>query len=413
MRDDDLRNDSVGNDVKAVAQDVLRLGARCVQAGRAWLNDRREEMTNRNDDNRRESQSYGRSGSNPRQEFGSQARNESGRYESDSYAPSSQFANERYGADRYESAGQQGSQPWGNEGRENGYQQASGMSGERYGQFAPRNEFGSQGLHSQEYSGYRSQESMGYGGDYQPYRQRGYGYQEELRGQGQGYGTSSGYNGRDNLQGHRYGSASGYEGAGYPQQGQRDFGSSSLRGQDTGYGLGSREYGDRSTPSAYSQGSLGQGLESGRTASLSGAQPYMGQRMSGVGQASYRGRGPKNYTRSDDRIIDDVNERLTNDDDLDASDIEVKCESGVLTLEGTVEQRWMKHRAEDLAEACAGVRQIDNRIQVETSSHYASGDLSQGLSASSSRGSQSSRKESGNKGASGTASTSGSGSSQH
>lgn len=371
-------------------------------------------MTNRNDDNHRESQSYGRSGSNPRQDLGPQSRNDPGRYEGDSYASSSQFAGERYGSDRYEGVGQQGSQNWGDEGRGHNYQQASGIYGERYGQFAQRNEFGSQGLRSQEQSGYRSQESMGYGGDYQPYRQRGYGYQEELRGQGQGYGTSSGYSSRDNLHGHRYGSsASGYEGAGYPQQGQRDFGSSSLRGQDTGYGLGSREYADRSSQSAYSQGSLGQGLEYGRTASLSGTQPYLGQRMSGVGQASYRGRGPKNYTRSDDRIIDDVNERLTNDDDLDASDIEVKCESGVLTLEGTVEQRWMKHRAEDLAEACAGVRQIDNRIQVEASSNYASGGLSQGLSASSSRVAQSSRKDVGSKGAGGTASTSGSGSSQH
>lgn len=373
-------------------------------------------MTNRNDDYRRESQSYGRSGNQPRQEFAQQSRNESGRYESEEYSPSSQFSGDRYGSQqRYESAGQQGyAQPWNNERGGNYPQPGMGTAGERYNQFAQRNEPGGQGLHSQGQSGYRSQESMGYGSDYQPSRQQGYGYQEEFRGQGQGYGASSGYTPRENVYGHRYGSGiSGYEGAGYPQQGQRDFGQrdfggSSLRGQEGGFE--SRQFNDRHAQSTYGQGSIGIGQESGLYGSpYGGSQLYSGQRLSGVGQQSYRGRGPKNYTRSDERIIDDINERLTNDDDLDASDIEVRCENGVLTLEGTVEQRWMKHRAEDLAEACAGVRQIDNRIQVESSSNYSSSDLSPGLNASASRGTQASRKETGGKGAS----TSGTGSSQH
>src|SRR5690606_6298706 len=48
-----MRNDNkMGEDLKAVAEDVMQLGARCVQAGRAWLNDRRNEMTDRNDENR-------------------------------------------------------------------------------------------------------------------------------------------------------------------------------------------------------------------------------------------------------------------------------------------------------------------------------------------------------------------------
>src|ERR687883_561129 len=40
-------------------------------------------------------------------------------------------------------------------------------------------------------------------------------------------------------------------------------------------------------------------------------------------RGGYRGRGPREYRRSDDRIRDDVNDRLTDDDFLDASQIEV------------------------------------------------------------------------------------------
>ncbi|MGJ4801847.1 BON domain-containing protein [Luteimonas sp. SDU82] len=78
----------------------------------------------------------------------------------------------------------------------------------------------------------------------------------------------------------------------------------------------------------------------------------------------FRGRGPKNYLRSDQRITEDLCERLTHDDDVDASNIEVEVKQGVVTLSGTVGERWMKHRAEDLAERCGGVRDVENRIRV-------------------------------------------------
>jgi len=81
---------------------------------------------------------------------------------------------------------------------------------------------------------------------------------------------------------------------------------------------------------------------------------------------NYRGMGPRSYTRSDERMLEDINERLTEDDYLDASDLTVRCVNGVITLEGTVAERWMKHRAEDLADASSGVKQVDNRIQVQS-----------------------------------------------
>lgn len=86
----------------------------------------------------------------------------------------------------------------------------------------------------------------------------------------------------------------------------------------------------------------------------------------GSGRRSYSGVGPKNYVRSDSRITEDLCDQLTYDHDVDASDIEVKVADGRATLEGSVAQRWMKHRAEDLADACSGVRHVENRIQVRS-----------------------------------------------
>src|SRR5690606_8630563 len=80
----------------------------------------------------------------------------------------------------------------------------------------------------------------------------------------------------------------------------------------------------------------------------------------------FAGMGPRSYSRSDERITEDLCERLTDDPDVDASDPEVKVSGGTVTLEGMVDERWMKHRAEDLADACSGVRNVENRIRVRS-----------------------------------------------
>jgi BON domain len=79
---------------------------------------------------------------------------------------------------------------------------------------------------------------------------------------------------------------------------------------------------------------------------------------------SYRGRGPKNYNRSDDRIREDVCERLTMDHDVDASEIEVNVNDGVVTLTGTVHERHAKRVAEDLCESIPGVKDVQNQLRV-------------------------------------------------
>lgn len=78
----------------------------------------------------------------------------------------------------------------------------------------------------------------------------------------------------------------------------------------------------------------------------------------------YAGRGPRGYRRSDDRICEDVCDRLTEDPSVDASDVEVHVADGEVTLAGSVESRWEKRRAEDDAMSTSGVRDVVNRLRV-------------------------------------------------
>jgi hypothetical protein len=82
------------------------------------------------------------------------------------------------------------------------------------------------------------------------------------------------------------------------------------------------------------------------------------------GTQSKAGRGPKGYQRSDDRIREDVCEHLTQDHDIDASDIEVKVEHGQVTLSGTIDDRMARRRVEDIVESCSGVKDVQNQLRV-------------------------------------------------
>lgn len=81
-------------------------------------------------------------------------------------------------------------------------------------------------------------------------------------------------------------------------------------------------------------------------------------------RGGYYGRGPKGYRRSDERIREDVNDRLTDDWRVDASDIEVTVSSCEVTLNGTVGSREERRRAEDIAESVSGVRHVQNNLRV-------------------------------------------------
>jgi len=79
----------------------------------------------------------------------------------------------------------------------------------------------------------------------------------------------------------------------------------------------------------------------------------------------YAGRGPKGYVRTDERIREDVCDRLSSSDEVDATDISVRVENGEVTLEGSVETRHMKRLAEDIAEDVSGVSDVHNTIRVQ------------------------------------------------
>jgi osmotically-inducible protein OsmY len=83
-------------------------------------------------------------------------------------------------------------------------------------------------------------------------------------------------------------------------------------------------------------------------------------------QDRHRGKGPKGYVRRDERILEDVNDRLMQDPYLDASEIEVMVAQAEVTLTGTVESRQDKRRAEDLADSVSGVAHVQNNIRVKT-----------------------------------------------
>jgi hypothetical protein len=83
------------------------------------------------------------------------------------------------------------------------------------------------------------------------------------------------------------------------------------------------------------------------------------------GNAGYVGRGPKGYRRSDQRITEDICDRLADDPYIDASEIEVAVKDAEVTLSGRVRSRHEKRGAEDLIESVSGVTDVHNHLRVE------------------------------------------------
>lgn len=92
---------------------------------------------------------------------------------------------------------------------------------------------------------------------------------------------------------------------------------------------------------------------------------------------SHRGKGPKNYRRADTRIEEEVNEALTIDHHVDATDIIVSVADGEVTLTGIVSSRAMKRRAEDVAESCSGVRDVFNNLRIQNDREFQIGKASE------------------------------------
>ena len=91
------------------------------------------------------------------------------------------------------------------------------------------------------------------------------------------------------------------------------------------------------------------------------------QERPGFFQRTFK-QGPKGYQRSDERLREDISERLMQAGDIDSSEVTVTVTAGKVTLEGTVPDRYMKHYIEDIVDVCPGVQDIDNRVRVDANS---------------------------------------------
>lgn len=79
----------------------------------------------------------------------------------------------------------------------------------------------------------------------------------------------------------------------------------------------------------------------------------------------HAGRGPRGYKPVETRALDEVCERLTRHGDLDASDIEVTIDGDEIKLEGTVDSRYAKRLAEDIAESVRGIKDVHNHLRLK------------------------------------------------
>lgn len=79
----------------------------------------------------------------------------------------------------------------------------------------------------------------------------------------------------------------------------------------------------------------------------------------------FGGVGPRGYRRPDERIHDEVCERLTDHGDLDAAGIDLQVQAGEVTLTGTVPDRYSKRLAERLAESVRGVVDVHNELKFD------------------------------------------------
>ena len=158
---------------------------------------------------------------------------------------------------------------------------------------------------------------------------------------------------------------------GRSEWGQGHGGSAAGFGGSTEYGPWSRERDWTREPPWGGQGPGGFGMSgsdpgiawSGRADS----SPYSGTssaRERDWGSGPHYGRGPRGYQRSDERIREDVCERLAQHSYLDPSDVEIIVLNADVTLQGSVNDRWAKRTAEEIAEAVPGVKEVHNQLRV-------------------------------------------------
>jgi hypothetical protein len=77
-------------------------------------------------------------------------------------------------------------------------------------------------------------------------------------------------------------------------------------------------------------------------------------------------RGPKGYQRSDDRLREEIIDKLLQQSDIELDEIEVDVSGGRVTLSGGIEDRRTKHQIEDIVDSVWGVKDIANNLRIQS-----------------------------------------------
>jgi osmotically-inducible protein OsmY len=248
-----------------------------------------------------------------------------------------------------------------------GYSAGRGSSSyddDRYSQGSERSQGWGRGSRQGHYGGGGSYSDEDRGGSYSSGNSGDYG-------SGSGYSRGGGYSGYSEREGGGSRGFSGYSsggggysgsyGGGYTGQGSRGHGGD-YPSSERGYRGGGYEE-DRGSERGWWDRTADE------VASWFGDEDATRRRRRDMRESGggHRGRGPSGYTRSDDRIREDINDRLTDYDYIDATNINVEVTGGEVVLTGTVESRYEKRLAEDIAEDCSGVRNVENRLRISQS----------------------------------------------
>jgi hypothetical protein len=171
------------------------------------------------------------------------------------------------------------------------------------------------------------------------------------------YGGTGGMYGGSPGTGQTYGPSGGWRGRlGGAQTREPYVGSERWPDEHRGEGYGRVRYGRDPGPNL-----RGYGEEDDQ-----GTFERVGEKMK-EGFRKLTGRGPKGYKRPDERIREDVSERIAMSR-VNAEDVEVRVEKGEVTLTGFVERREDKRRLEDIAEDCFGVEEVHDHLRLRRES---------------------------------------------
>jgi hypothetical protein len=160
---------------------------------------------------------------------------------------------------------------------------------------------------------------------------------------------------------------------GYGQGGYGGYGPGWYQGYgNQGFGMGGSGFGGQGYGQSYGQGwnqgfggMYGQGYGSQGLGGWTMPDTWTVMEYWLIPEGPLTGAGPQNFQRSDERIKEDIHDRLTRHGHLDARNIQLQVNNGDVTLNGTVDSRQAKRTACDLAESVPGVKDVHNNLTIK------------------------------------------------